>query len=112
MWSSSGVQPGLPKYARIVNELQRRIRDGRYAPGALMPSESEMVEEFGASRATVVRALNLLQERGWITREHGVGTYAAVPPETLTGRVQALEAQVQDLTKRLEELQRDRGGPR
>ena len=65
-----------PKYAQIVNAVQRRIQDGTYLPGALLPSESQLVREFGVSRPTVVRALQVLQSQGWIDREHGRGTFA------------------------------------
>jgi len=64
-----------PKYAQIVSAVQRRIQDGTYALGALLPSETQLVREFGVSRPTVVRALQVLQSQGWIDREHGRGTF-------------------------------------
>jgi GntR family transcriptional regulator len=65
-----------PKYAQIVNAIQRRIGDGTYPPGALLPSETQLVREFGVSRPTVVRALEVLRSQGWIDREHGRGSFA------------------------------------
>lgn len=64
-----------PKYAQIVNTIQRRISDGTYPPGALLPSETQLVREFGVSRPTVVRALQMLRTTGWIDREHGRGSF-------------------------------------
>lgn len=64
-----------PKYARVVLELRRRIENGDYAPGAMLPSESQLVREFAVGRTTVVRALQMLQQDGWIIREHGRGSY-------------------------------------
>lgn len=64
-----------PKYAQIVNAIQRRISDGTYPPGALLPSETQLVREFGVSRPTVVRALQMLRSTGWIDREHGRGSF-------------------------------------
>jgi GntR family transcriptional regulator len=64
-----------PKYAQIVNAIQRRIGDGTYPPGALLPSETQLVREFAVSRPTVVRALEVLRSQGWIDREHGRGSY-------------------------------------
>jgi GntR family transcriptional regulator len=64
-----------PKYAQIVNAIQRRIGDGTYPPGALLPSESQLVREFAVSRPTVVRALEVLRSQGWIDREHGRGSF-------------------------------------
>lgn len=64
-----------PKYAQIVNTIQRRIGDGTYPVGALLPSETQLVREFGVSRPTVVRALEVLRSQGWIDREHGRGSF-------------------------------------
>src|SRR5712691_2688609 len=64
-----------PKYAQIVSSVQHRIQDGTYPLGALLPSETQLVREFGVSRPTVVRALQVLQSQGWIDREHGRGSF-------------------------------------
>lgn len=70
-----------PKYAQIVQTIRRRIADGTYPPGSLLPSETQLVKEFGVSRPTVVRALQVLQLRGIIDREHGKGSFVRpVPP--------------------------------
>jgi GntR family transcriptional regulator len=96
-----------PKYARIVNTLQERITDGSYGPGDMLPSEAQLIAEFGASRPIVVRALGILQQDGWIVAEHGRGRFVrrtqptqarqgagrdAFRPETGTG-VRILEVQ-------------------
>jgi GntR family transcriptional regulator len=65
-----------PKYAQIVQALRRRMADGTYPPGSLLPSETQLMKEFGVSRPTVVRALEALKLRGEIGREHGRGSYA------------------------------------
>ncbi|URN01658.1 GntR family transcriptional regulator [Actinomadura madurae] len=69
-----------PKYARVVLELRRRIENGDYPPGALLPSESQLVREFAVGRTTVVRALQMLQQDGWIIREHGRGSFVKGRP--------------------------------
>ena len=62
--------------AEQVEELLRgRIRDGTYAPGSRMPSESELSDEFGVSRATVRTVLAKLAVNGLILRKQGDGTY-------------------------------------
>ncbi|MBG0820577.1 GntR family transcriptional regulator [Planomonospora sp. ID91781] len=74
-----------PKYAQIVQAIKRKIDDGTYPPGSLLPSETQLVREFNVSRPTVVRALQVLQLRGFIEREHGKGSYvkavSAIPEE-------------------------------
>ena len=62
--------------AEQVEELLRgRIRDGTYTPGSRMPSESELSDEFGVSRATVRTVLAKLAVNGLILRKQGDGTY-------------------------------------
>ena len=67
---------GAP-YQRIKQHLLDGLAAGRWAPGALMPSEAELVARFEVSRMTVNRALRELQAEGLVTREQGVGTFAA-----------------------------------
>ena len=77
--------------AEQVEELLRgRIRDGTYAPGSRMPSESELSDEFGVSRATVRTVLAKLAVNGLILRKQGDGTYVNV-------RVQELGAHLGNL---------------
>lgn len=63
-----------PKYKRIYLALRQALADGIYSPGNKMPSESELVESFGASRPTVRRALAQLESEGFIERHMGAGT--------------------------------------
>jgi len=75
-----GAPPGAPvraPYARVKEFLKQGLSVGRWAPGALMPSESELVAQFGVSRMTVTRALRELQAEGLVERVQGLGTFAA-----------------------------------
>ncbi|URM95291.1 GntR family transcriptional regulator [Actinomadura madurae] len=74
-----------PKYAQIVQALRRRIANGTYPPGSALPSESRLVKEFGVSRPTVVRALQAMQLRGEIEREHGRGSFVKAAPLSAGG---------------------------
>ncbi len=64
-------------YARVKLFLKKELAQGRWPPGALMPSEAELVAKFGVSRMTVNRALRELQSEGLVERVQGVGTFAA-----------------------------------
>jgi GntR family transcriptional regulator, histidine utilization repressor len=64
-------------YARVKQFLKRELAHGRWPPGALMPSEADLVAKFGVSRMTVNRALRELQNEGLVRRTQGVGTFAA-----------------------------------
>ncbi|MDH2429771.1 GntR family transcriptional regulator [Sphaerisporangium sp. TRM90804] len=74
-----------PKYAQIVTAIRRKIEDGTYPPGSQLPSETQLVREFAVSRPTVVRALQVLQLRGIIDREHGKGSYVKSTPPSGDG---------------------------
>ena len=68
-----------PLYGQIRNTLRAQILDGRYAPGARVPSESELGERFQASRITVRQALLELQKEGLIFTLHGKGSFVSRP---------------------------------
>jgi len=67
------VESTQPKYALIANTIQDRIISGRYPVRSLLPSESELMREFGTARATVVRALEFLRLEGWVVSRQGKG---------------------------------------
>ena len=66
-----------PPYVRVKQFLKQGLAAGHWAPGALMPSEAELVARFAVSRMTVNRALRELQVEGLVLRTQGVGTFAA-----------------------------------
>ncbi len=68
----------LPKHETIRQSLADAIASGKYQPGQRLPSESELVKTFGASRPTVNRALRELQLAGVIERRAGSGSYVQV----------------------------------
>jgi GntR family transcriptional regulator len=69
-----------PKYAQVIAELQRRIEAGEYPPGSLIPSEHQLSAEFGTARPTVVRALRVLRQEGWIDTQQGKGSFVRGRP--------------------------------
>jgi GntR family transcriptional regulator len=87
------LEPIPAKYAAIASALQRRIDNGAYPVGAMLPSEAQLVREFAASRSTVVRALEYLRQLGYIEGVQGKGRMVLGQPLTLAsqppGRVRA-----------------------
>ncbi|NDW07490.1 GntR family transcriptional regulator [Jiella pacifica] len=63
-----------PRYLRIQRMLAGRIESGAYPVGSLMPTESDLGEEFATSRFTVREALRCLTEDGYVERRQGMGT--------------------------------------
>jgi GntR family transcriptional regulator, histidine utilization repressor len=64
----------------IRAEVLRRIRARDWPPGALIPGEEALAEEFGVARATVNRALRDLAEAGVLERRKRAGTRVAELP--------------------------------
>src|SRR5215831_15018224 len=77
--------PRKPKYPHVFEALEESILSRRYQPGQKLPSEAVLVEEFGTSRITVIRALRELQQRGLVQRRAGSGTYITDGAGTKTG---------------------------
>jgi GntR family transcriptional regulator len=78
------VQPidktsSTPYYLQLSEILQREIGK-RQSPREIyqLPSENELAAQHGITRATVRRALDALERDGWIYREKGKGSFAAV----------------------------------
>ncbi|WP_280153772.1 histidine utilization repressor [Piscinibacter sp. XHJ-5] len=64
-------------YEVVKTSIQRRIAEGGWQPGVRLPSERELVQEFGCARMTVHRALRELEAEGLIERRQGSGSYVA-----------------------------------
>ena len=60
----------------LVEAFGDRIREGRIAPGDKLPTEAEIMAEFGVSRTVVREALSKLQAAGLVRTRHGIGTFA------------------------------------
>jgi GntR family transcriptional regulator len=68
------LKSGQHRYAALAQSLLHDIESGRYPVGSLLPTEIELVEQFGLSRHTVREAIRQLQQVGLVTRRKGVGT--------------------------------------
>lgn len=95
-----------PLHARLRQALRRRILDGTYAPASRLPSERELIADFGLSRITVRKALGDLQQEGLIHTLQGRGSFVAAPKafqdlHELRGLAEALAPQGRSLHNRL-----------
>jgi len=68
---------GEPLYQKLKDHVLGDIRSGRLRPHDRVPSETELVHEFGVSRMTANRALRELASDGYVVRQAGVGTFVA-----------------------------------
>lgn len=61
------------KYEQIADSLRQRITDGEFAPGAVLPSGRDLCEQWGVSRATVIKAMDVLRADGLVVARQGSG---------------------------------------
>ena len=66
-----------PAYTQVKEFVQQHISSGQWRPGAPVPSEAMLMQQFGISRMTVNRALRELSAEGMVTRVQGSGTFVA-----------------------------------
>jgi GntR family transcriptional regulator len=83
-----------------------RIETGEWRPGDRVPSEVELVKQYGVSRTTVRLALADLANQGLLTRLQGRGTFVAQPHirqhlNRLTGFTQDMQSRGKHATSRL-----------
>lgn len=87
MTADSEPQASGPKYKQIYNRLRSTLANREYTPGDRLPSENELVEQFGASRPTIGRALAQLENEGFVERRAGSGTFVRAPQGSQEGLV-------------------------
>ncbi len=63
------------KYKTIYDEIKEKIQNGTYPPGSQLPDEFSMCDEFGCSRMTVKKAMDMLVEEGYVYRKQGQGSF-------------------------------------
>ncbi|PRY12891.1 FadR/GntR family transcriptional regulator [Kineococcus rhizosphaerae] len=64
----------------LVDVLRFRIVEGELVPGQAVPSESELVGEFGVSRTVVREAMSRLQAAGLVETLRGKGSFVLARP--------------------------------
>lgn len=62
-------------YASIYNAILSDISEGKLKPGDRVPSEKELAEQYGVSRITTKKALEMLCTEGYISRSPGRGSF-------------------------------------
>ena len=66
-----------PLYRQVRDVLVKRIADGVWQTGQLLPSEPEIAQDLGVSAGTVRKALDEMTAENLVVRRQGRGTFVA-----------------------------------
>ncbi|AYN28298.1 GntR family transcriptional regulator [Buttiauxella sp. 3AFRM03] len=96
-------------YKSIADRLRIQLNSADYNIGSPLPAEIRLAEEFGVSRMTIRKAIDLLVNWGLVVRRHGSGTYVVkkdVHQETmnLTGLVEVMREQGREVVSEVLEF--------
>ena len=81
--SDTGAAPAFrPLYRQVRDTLVRRLIEGAWTPGMLIPSEFQLAAELGVSQGTVRKALDSMTADNLLVRRQGRGTFVALPEES------------------------------
>ncbi|MFD0661635.1 winged helix-turn-helix domain-containing protein [Thermocatellispora tengchongensis] len=64
-------------FEKVAAAVIEGIDRGGYEPDEVLPSETEMMEEYGVAKKTVRAAVALLREQGWVCTVPTIGTFVA-----------------------------------
>ena len=94
----------VPLHAEVAEVLRHQIMSGELPAGAKLPALSELTEQLGVARMTVVQAMNTVAEEGLIERHSGRGTFVrdVVIPDRHTLRMKAEMSQIHSMVSQLE----------
>lgn len=65
----------IPLYQQMANEIKAQIASGELRQNEQLMTEMELSREFGVSRITVRKALELLVEEDILSKRQGVGAF-------------------------------------
>jgi GntR family transcriptional regulator/MocR family aminotransferase len=79
----------LPLHEQIERELRERIRSGRLAAGARLPSTRALARELGVSRGVVTEAYGQLAAEGYLSIRQGAPVHVANAVRSASPRASA-----------------------
>ena len=62
-------------YEQVIEQIKSKIKSGEIKKGDRLPSEREMAESIGVSRASVREAIRALEVVGLVESRQGAGNY-------------------------------------
>lgn len=74
----------LPRYEKLIQLLKEKLVEEQFRIGDRFYSQNELMKKYNLSFATVTRALNELEQQGYVVREQGRGTFVKQIPDENT----------------------------
>lgn len=65
----------VPVYQQLAALLRERIESGAIPPGRAIPSVARLQQEYGLARGTVLHAIRVLVDEGYVETVSGKGTF-------------------------------------
>ena len=75
------IAPNITLAEQVTDQLRRRIAEGEFPVGSLIPTEAELTQELGVSRNSVREALRSLVHVGLLGARAGYGTFVRATNE-------------------------------
>ena len=72
-----------PAYLRIAADLRQKITNGALPPGAKLPSEAELMRQYGVSNTIVKNVRQILISEGLVMARKGLGVFVFEEPRRL-----------------------------
>lgn len=87
-----------PLYIQLYEIIKERIKQGQWQAGEMLPTETELMEQYQVSRITIRQVFNKLVHEGLVNRERGRGTFMAHP--TIESNLVRIKSFTEDMLQR------------
>jgi DNA-binding FadR family transcriptional regulator len=85
------LQQNVSLAEQVAGQLRRRIADGEFPVGALLPTEHELAQELGVSRNSVREGVRSLVHAGLLGARAGYGTFVVATSDLAPTLARRLE---------------------
>ncbi len=73
------LEQAAPLYLHIAKDLRERIEAGEFPLDSLLPAEQALCRQYQCGRVTLRTAVEMLAQRGYLTKKRGFGTLITTP---------------------------------
>jgi GntR family transcriptional regulator, transcriptional repressor for pyruvate dehydrogenase complex len=96
--------PGLTE--RVASALLGKIQEGAFPPGARLPSENDLADQFGVSRTVLREAISRLKHEGVVEGRQGSGVFVTEQARVKPLRIEIASVESPEAILNIIELRR------